>query len=95
MLNSGFSRPCIVGGVALSDADDETKEEFRSKIQSYVRMYGYLSQIISFTDVELEKSFVFLKFLNKKLPKRDIEKLDISDTIDLDSLRIQKIHEKN
>ena len=27
MLNSGFSRPCIVGGVALSDADDETKEE--------------------------------------------------------------------
>jgi type I restriction enzyme, R subunit len=75
--------------------DDEIKEEFRSKIQSYVRMYGYLSQIISFTDVELEKSFVFLKFLNKKLPKRDIGKLDISDTIDLDSLRIQKIHEKD
>lgn len=75
--------------------DEEKREDFRSKIQSYIRMYGYLSQIITFTDIELEKSFIFLKFLNKKLPKRETGKLDISDTIDLDSLRIQKIHEKD
>ena len=73
--------------------DDEIKEDFRSKIQSYIRMYGYLSQIITFTDIELEKIFVFLKYLNKKLPKRQLDRFDISDTIDLDSLRIQKIHE--
>lgn len=73
--------------------DEEIREDFRSKIQSYIRMYGYLSQIISFTDIELEKSFVFLKYLNKKLPKRQVDRFDISDTIDLDSLRIQKIHE--
>lgn len=73
--------------------DEEIREDFRSKIQSYVRMYGYLSQIINFTDIELEKSFVFLKYLNKKLPKRQVDRFDISDTIDLDSLRIQKIHE--
>lgn len=73
--------------------DDEIKEGFKSKIQSYIRMYGYLSQIINFTDIELEKSFVFLRYLNKKLPKRQGSSLDISDTIDLDSLRIQKIHE--
>ena len=57
-------------------------------------MYGYLSQIISFTDIELEKTFVFLKHLNRKLPKRRIDTFDISDTIDLDSLRIQKVHEQ-
>ena len=75
--------------------DEEIREDFRSKIQSYIRMYGYLSQIITFTDIELEKSFVFLKFLNKKLPKRETGKLDITDTIDLDSLRIQKLHEQS
>lgn len=73
--------------------DEEIREDFRSKIQSYIRMYGYLSQIINFTDIELEKTFVFLKYLNKKLPKRQVDRFDISDTIDLDSLRIQKIHE--
>ena len=73
--------------------EDEIKEDFRSKIQSYLRMYGYLSQIINFSDIELEKTFVFLKYLNKKLPKRQTDRFDLSDTIDLDSLRIQKIHE--
>ena len=73
--------------------EDEIKEDFRSKIQSYIRMYGYLSQIINFSDIELEKTFVFLKYLNKKLPKRQTDRFDLSDTVDLDSLRIQKIHE--
>ena len=74
--------------------DEDVREDFRSKIQSYIRMYGYLSQIINFSDIELEKTFVFLKYLNKKLPKRQIDRFDIADTIDLDSLRIQKIHEQ-
>jgi len=74
--------------------DEETREEFRSQIQSYIRLYGYLSQIVTFSDIELEKSFVFLKYLNKKLPRRETDRFDISDTIDLDSLRIQKIHEE-
>lgn len=77
----------------VSIDDDETKEDVRAKIQSYIRMYGYLSQIINFTDIELEKTFVFLKYFNKKLPKREVDRFDISDTIDLDSLRIQKLHE--
>ncbi|MBM4074901.1 MAG: type I restriction endonuclease subunit R, partial [Planctomycetes bacterium] len=72
--------------------DEEKREDYRAKIQSYIRMYGYLSQIVNFQDIELEKTFVFLKHLNKKLPKRDIEKFDVSDTIDLDSLRIQITH---
>ena len=74
--------------------DEEIREAFRSQIQSWIRMYGYLSQIITFNDVELEKTFVFLKYLNRKLPKRDAERLDFSDIIDLDSLRIQLTHEK-
>ena len=57
-------------------------------------MYGYMSQIITFTDIELEKAFIFLKYLDRKLPKRDSDKFDLSNYIDLDSLRIQKSHEK-
>ena len=74
-------------------SDSEKKEEFKSLIQSYVRLYGYISQIITFEDIELEKLFIFLKYVNKKLPKEESERLQISDSIDLDSLRIQKIGE--
>ena len=77
-----------------SIGNDELREDFRSKIKSYIRMYGYLSQIINFVDIEIEKTFVFLKYLNKKLPKYETDGFDIFGAIDLESLRIQKIHEK-
>ena len=70
---------------------EEQKEEFKSTIQSFIRLYSYISQITSFTEIRWEKLYVFLRFLNKKLPKREGEPLSITDTIDLGSLRIQYI----
>jgi type I restriction enzyme R subunit len=74
--------------------NEEEKEEFKSKIQSFLRMYSYISQISKFSEVHWEKSFVFLTMLNKLLPKRDSERLTILDSVDLDSFRIQKIGEQ-
>ena len=70
---------------------DEEKENFRSLIQSYIRLYGYISQIVTFEDIELEKLYVFLRYLNKKLPKREKENIDdITSLVDLDSFRLQE-----
>ena len=35
--------------------EKDNREEFRSALQSYIRLYGYISQLITFTDVALEK----------------------------------------
>ena len=75
--------------------DEDQQDEFKSKIQSFIRMYSYISQISSFGEVKWEKSYVFLRFLNKKLPKRDTERVSVLDSIDLDSLRIQMMGETN
>ena len=74
--------------------EEDDRERYRSYLQSYLRMYGYLSQIIKFSDIELEKSFIFFKYLNKKLPRRVSEQIDLSESVDLESLRIQKTFEK-
>ena len=73
--------------------NEEQKEEFKSKIQSFLRMYSYISQISKFTEIHWEKTFVFLTYLNKKLPKRTGGQISILDSVDLDSFRIQKIGE--
>ena len=73
--------------------EEEVRENFRTQIRKFIGLYGYLSQIISFVDVSLEKTFLFLKYLIRKLPARDTEFIDVTDVVDLDSLRIQKIHE--
>ena len=70
------------------------REEFRSTLQSYIRLYGYISQLITFTDVALEKLYIFGRSLNKKLPKREHADLhDVLASVDLDSFRVQKVHD--
>jgi type I restriction enzyme R subunit len=72
---------------------DETKEDFKSDIQSFCRLYSYVAQIASFTEIRWEKLYVFLRFLNKKLPKKEGSTVTIKDAVDLESLRIQFIAE--
>jgi type I restriction enzyme R subunit len=70
---------------------EEKKDEFKSDIQSFCRLYSYIAQIASFTEVRWEKLYVFLRFLNKKLPKKEGSPITLKDDVDLESLRIQFI----
>jgi len=75
--------------------EDKQRDEFKSMIQSFCRMYSYISQLMTFEEPTWEKLFIFLKYLNKLLPKGLSEKIDLTDSIDLSSLRIQLIAESN
>ena len=76
------------------ELETEDREAFRSTLQSYIRLYGYISQLITFTDVALEKLYIFGRSLNKKLPKREHPDLqDVLASVDLDSFRVQRTHE--
>ena len=83
---------CVVEKWSALETNE--KEEFRSILQSYIRLYGYISQLITFTDVTLEKLYIFGRSLNKKLPKRDHPAPhDLLASVDLDSFRIQRTHD--
>ncbi len=74
--------------------EEEQKDLFKSKVQSYLRLYSYIAQIANFEDIGLEKLFIFLKYLNKKLPRRKQEDIsDILNAVDLDSFRVAKTWE--
>jgi len=77
-----------------SALEQDDKEAFRSTLQSYIRFYGYISQLITFSDVALEKLYIFSQSLNKKLPKREhSDPQDLFASVDLDSFRVQKTHD--
>lgn len=75
--------------------EEEHREDFRSKLQSYIRLYSYIAQLIEFADPGLERLYVFARSLNRKLPKREGAGLpkEIYEEVDLDSFRIQKRYE--
>lgn len=48
--------------------ESDEKDMFRRKSRQFCNIYKFLSQIISFKDVELEKLYVFLQAIIKALP---------------------------
>lgn len=72
--------------------DEDAKEEFKNSLTSFVRLYSFLSQIMPFQDVELEKLYSFGRFLLPKLPKTTyIDQLKLDNEVALEYYRLQKL----
>jgi type I restriction enzyme R subunit len=71
--------------------DIDRQEDFRSMLQGFVRLYGFLSQLMTFQDRGLEKLYAFARNLNKKI-RQEPGKLpyDVLDAVDLDSFKIKE-----
>jgi type I restriction enzyme R subunit len=73
------------------ELSEDAQADFRSKLTDYIRQYAFLSQIIPFTDTELEALYMFAKFLKRKLPvERSELPLEVLQAIDIDSYRIRQ-----
>ncbi len=69
-------------------------EDFKSSLQSFVRLYSFLSQIIDWQDVALEKHYAYGRYLLTKLPYRSNGGvLDLDDDVELSSYRNDKTFE--
>ncbi|OPZ61983.1 MAG: hypothetical protein BWY86_00612 [Candidatus Aminicenantes bacterium ADurb.Bin508] len=87
----GYLNPGVDRFRALSE---EKQEEFRSALKGYVGLYAFLSQIMPFSDPDLEKLFTYARFLQLKLPQ-DPRKdpLDLQGEVALSYYRLNKIGE--
>jgi len=73
------------------EADKEEQADSRGALGDYVRLYAFLSQLITFVDTDLEKLYVFGRLLLRKLPvPRERLPVEIQQAIDLDSYRIRQ-----
>ena len=73
-------------GLALDEARD-----FRGQLGEYVRLYAFLSQVLTFADADLEKLYVFARHLRRLLPvDKDELPREVQQNIDMESFRIQQ-----
>ena len=74
----------------LEKSEDE-QFDFKNQISKFVKDYAFISQIVTFSDNDLEKLYVFLKFLQKKLPHKKVElPLEVLQNINMDAYKIKK-----
>ncbi|RPJ34536.1 MAG: type I restriction endonuclease subunit R, partial [Verrucomicrobiaceae bacterium] len=73
--------------------DDAIRSEFRQKLQGYVNLYAFMSQIMPWCDPALEMLYSFGRFLLPHLPlDRDDERVKISDEVSLQYYRLQRTY---
>ena len=75
----------------FQELHEDERQNFRSKLTDYVRLYAFLAQILTFADVDLEKLYVFARYLRRLLPA-DQEELphEVQQNIDMESYRVQE-----
>ena len=79
---------------ALQDDNEEEAEDWRGKVQAFLNLYGFLSQVIPYQDSDLERLYVFLRHLAAKLPHRKSgPAYQFDDEVRLEYYRLQKISE--
>jgi len=69
----------------------EERVEFRGQLTDYVRLYAFLAQVMPFTDADLEKLYIFARYLRRRLPDSGDElPREVQQNIDMESYRIQQ-----
>jgi type I restriction enzyme R subunit len=68
--------------------DDEQQAEFNDALDRFIRAYSFLSQVMPFTDPQLEQLYVYAKALQACLPSQATGGLEIGSDIVLTHLRL-------
>ena len=75
----------------FKELPENEREDFRGQLTDYVRLYGFLSQVLTFADADLEKLYVFARHLRRLLPADRAElPREVQQNIDMESYRIQQ-----
>ena len=75
---------CVKETIELySKLEIEDRESFRKQVISFNKLYSYITQITSMGDKELHKMYMYLRYVEKLLPKNPIEVPDLNGDLKL------------
>ncbi|MBP9855851.1 MAG: type I restriction endonuclease subunit R [Candidatus Pacebacteria bacterium] len=81
----------VVSRINEENLTEEEMESFKSTVFDYLKKYAFISQIVTFEDPQLEKLFIFLKYLIRKLPKRENPlPYEVLQAIDMETYKVER-----
>jgi len=72
------------------DLSKEDQFEFKSTLQAFLRAYSFVVQVERMMDKDIQKKYIYCKYLNKVLPRHKELVESIDDKIDLEYYRLEK-----
>ena len=89
--NHDLTSGALGGGVErFNGLDDDEQDRFRDALNRFVRVYGFLSQIVSFGDTNLERDYLYCRALAALTRAAPGDTVDLGADIELTHLRLEK-----
>ncbi|MDB4818318.1 putative DNA binding domain-containing protein [Acidimicrobiales bacterium] len=68
--------------------DEDRQNEFRDALGRFTRIYSFLSQVVSFTDIKLERDYLYCRALLRLIPTEIGGGVDLGDAVELTHLAL-------
>ena len=72
-------------GITASD-----RYNFRRQVRSFVKWYGYISQICRMFDVPMQKEYIFCSYLLRLLPAEPVKMIDLEGALRLEFYKLEQ-----
>lgn len=69
---------------------EDERLEIKSTMASFIRIYSFITQVCRMFDKDMQKLFVYVKFLQKLLPKGDRDNVTLDDALLLEYYRLEE-----
>ena len=73
-----------------NEKSQDERYNFRRQIRSYIKWYGYISQVCRMFDSEMQKEFVFCSYLIKLIPAETVKMIDLEGALKLEFYKLEQ-----
>ncbi len=82
----------LIGPALLrfAESSEEEQSEFRDLLSRFISLYDFISQIVDFTDIKLERDYRYSRVLHALLPEMRTGRIDLGSQVELTHLRISE-----
>ncbi len=71
----------------FEESSDEEQAELRDLLSRFISLYDFISQILDFTDIKLERDYRYCRVLQALLPDQTKNRIDLGSQVELTHLR--------
>ena len=76
-----------------NDLNQEQRYQFRKLCRTFVKWYGYITQITRMFDKQMHKEYIFCSYLAKVVPADPTMPFDLGDRVKLEYYNLEKTYE--
>ena len=74
----------------FEESSDEEQQKLRDLLSRFISLYDFISQIVDFADVKLERDYRYCRALQARLPDQRAGRIDLGSQVELTHLRISE-----